>query len=231
MSIFHFGRTVILSVLAVNIARAQLLPSQAAGAARAQVVMLNINGTVAAGIVSGFDAEKVYIATAAHVANPTSKPSPDVDVRFEDAPDVSRPGVFFAKFEPPDKGDLAVVVVKKDERLRVFLDGLDFAMLSPVPLPPSDTPATSIGYSGGSMWTRGTKETLLPVDRGYLRLTSDVGEGQSGGAVYNEAWELIGMAVDRGDGVIYARPIEVVIESLKSWDIPVRLTAAQLRRE
>lgn len=228
MSLSTFGRTALLFAFAVHVARAQLLPSQAAGAARAQVAMLSINGTVAAGIVAAFDTENIYIATAAHVANLTSKPFPDVDVRFEDAPDVSRPGVFFAKFEPPDKGDLAVVVVKKNERLRIFLDGLDFAMLSPVPLPPSDTPATSIGYSGGSMWTRGTKESLLPVDRGYLRLTSEVGEGQSGGAVYNEAWELIGMAVDRGDGVIYARPVEAVIESLKRWDIPVRLTARPL---
>lgn len=206
------GRTAILLVFMTQAGQAQLLPSQAAGAAHAQVVMLNINGTVAAGILAGFDADKVYIATAAHVTKLMSKPLPDVDVRFEDAPDLSRNGVFFNEFESPDNGDLAVIIVKKDDRLRVFLDGLDFAMLSPVPLPPSDTPVTSIGYSGGEMWKRGMKESLSPVDRGYLRLTSDVSEGQSGGAVYNEAWELIGMAVDRGDGVIFARPIESIIE-------------------
>src|ERR1700722_1624780 len=99
MSLLHFGRSAIFFVFAVHVARAQLLPSQAAGAARAHVLMLSINGTRAAGIVVGFDAENVYIATATHVANVTSEPFPGVDVRFEDAPDVSRPGTFFAKFE------------------------------------------------------------------------------------------------------------------------------------
>jgi hypothetical protein len=215
-------------VVFISPARSQLLPSQAKGAARAQVVMLNIEGTVAAGVVAGYDNDKVYVATAAHVADLTSVPLPNVDVRFEDAPDISYQGVFYAKFDPPDKGDIAVVIVNSDDSLRTRLNGLDFAILSPVPLPPTGSPVTSVGYSYGSMWTNGTNESLLPNERGNLHFTSEVGEGQSGGAVYNDAWELIGMAVRSGAGAVYARPIDAVIKSLKSWDIPVRLTSRSL---
>ena len=125
---------VLASSLFISPARSQLLPSQAKGAARAQVVMLSVNGTVAAGIVAGFGGDKIYIVTAARVANLGSEPFPDVDVRFEDAPDVSRRGAFNSNFDPPDKGDIAVVTENSDDSLRSFLNGLDFAMLSPVPL-------------------------------------------------------------------------------------------------
>jgi hypothetical protein len=121
-----------------------------------------------------------------------------------------------------------VVIVNTDDNLRGFLSGLDFAILSPVPLPPVGSPVTSVGYSDGSMWTNGTNESLLPVDRGNLHFTSEVGEGQSGGAVYNDAWELIGMALRSGAGTVYARPIDAVIKSLKNWDIPILLAARSL---
>ena len=224
-----FVAVLLASSLLIFPAQSQLLPSQGKGAARAQVAMLKVNGAVAAGIVAGFDADKMYIATAAHVADLGSEPLANVDVRFEGAPDVPRQGVFNSKFDPPNQGDLAVVVVNLDDSLRGFLNGLDFAMLSPVPLPPVGSPVTSIGYSDGSMWTSGTNESLLPIDRGNLHFTSEVGEGQSGGAVYNDAWELIGIALRSGEGTVYARPIEAVIKSLKNWDIPVRLTARPLK--
>ena len=219
---------VLASCLFALPAKSQLLPSQAKGAARAQVVMLSVSGTVAAGIVAGYDDDKVYVVTAAHVANLTSEPFPDVDVRFEDAPDAIRLGVFYTKFEPANKLDIAVVIVKRDDNLAALLNGLDFAILSPVPFPPAGSPVTSIGFSFGSMWTTGTNEALLPNERGNLHFTSEVGEGQSGGGVYNEAWELIGMAVRSGAGTVYARPIDAVIKSLKGWKIPVRLTARSL---
>ena len=211
-------------------AQSQLLPSQAKGAARAQVAMLNVNGTVAAGIVAGFNADKIYIATVAHVTDLGSNPLPNVDVRFENSPDVPRQGSFNNKFDPPNQGDLIVVVVNLDDGLRAFLNGLDFAIFSPVPLPPVGSPVTSIGYSDGSMWTNGMNEALLPIDRGNLHFTSEAGQGQSGGAVYNEAWELIGIALRSGDGTVYARPMEEVIKSLKKWEIPVRLTARSLEK-
>ncbi|TQK03493.1 trypsin-like peptidase domain-containing protein [Herbaspirillum sp. SJZ107] len=208
-------------------ARAQLLPSQAAGPARSQVVMLQVNRTFGAGVIVGSDTDYIYVATAAHISDLTKRPRPQARVKFDDASDIWRSGEFMEPFEEEERGDLAVVIVKMDDGLRNFLNGLDFAMLSPVPLPPSDSPVTSIGYSGGSPWTRGRNETLLPTERETLRITSDVLEGQSGGAVYNEAWELIGMTMyrDVAGPIVYARPISSVLRSLQGWGVPVRLTS------
>lgn len=217
----------ILTIAASGIAQAQLLPSQGAGAARSQVAMLEVGGTVGAGVIVGFDGGAVYVATAAHITDLAKRPRPTVKVNFEDAPEVARAGEFLEQFEPPDGGDLAVIVVRSDAGLRSFLNGLDFAMLSPVALPPAHAPVTSIGYSGGSAWTRGQSETLLPSEAGALKINSDVLEGQSGGAVYNEAWELIGMAIyrDLAGPTVYARPIGPVLSTLQSWGVPVRLAA------
>jgi len=164
------------------------LPSQVAKAARTQVVMVSAGpNSCAGGIIVGFDAQTVYIASAAHIVDDLSiKPLPQVEVRFNGLAGDARSGII-SKFDPPDEGDLAVINVKVDPALNAFVSQLDFHIVSPVQLPPSDSPVTSIGCSGLTWWNSGNKETLLPPDQGYLRFHSDVDQGQSGGALYTEA--------------------------------------------
>ena len=215
--------------LCVSPARSQLLPSQARGAARAQVVMLSVKGGCAAGIIVGYDEKVVYIATAAHIADLSTRPFPPVSVKFEGLSKPPGAGTFWPQFEPKGKGDLAVVTVGRDPSLNKFLDELDFALLSPVPLGPKDTPVTSIGCFGGAEWSSGNNETLLTPAQGYLRFQSEVGEGQSGGGLYNEAWELIGMPLEVGDNGVYVRPIDEILEHLRKWGVPTRLAARPLK--
>jgi len=215
--------------LCVSPARSQLLASQARGPARAQVVMLSVKGGCAAGIIVGYDEKVVYIATAAHIADLSAPPFPPVTVKFEGLSKSPGAGKFWPRFEPKGKGDLAVVTVDRDPSLNRFLDELDFALLSPVPLGPKDTPVASIGCNGGAEWSTGNAETLLTPAQGYLRFQSEVGEGQSGGGLYNEAWELIGMPLDVGDNGVYARPIDEILEDLRKWGVPTRLAARPLK--
>jgi hypothetical protein len=65
------------------------LPSEAEKSARSQVVMVSAaEGACAGGIIVGFDAQMVYIATAAHIVDNLSvNPSPKVKVRFDGFPD------------------------------------------------------------------------------------------------------------------------------------------------
>ena len=212
-----------------SFALAQLLPSQAKGSARAQVVMLNPAGGYAAGIIVGYDARLVYIATAAHITDLSANPPPNVQVKFEGLSQFPRPGKFWPQFEKPGAGDLAVVTIDRDDGINKFLNDLDFDLLSPVPLGPTDSPVTSIGFYGGAEWSSGAKETLLPPDQGYIRFQSDVNEGQSGGGLFNEAWELIGMPVDVGPNAVYARTIESILEDIRKWNIPVLLKVRPLK--
>ncbi len=133
-------------------------------------------------------------------------------------------GRFSSHYETQDKGDLAVVLVDRDADINKFLDGRSFALLSPNVTEGIDRPVTSFGYNGGAEWSFGIKETLLAPDQGNLRFQSDVGGGQSGGGLFNEAWELIGMPLDVGDNGVYARPIGEILDDLRKWGIPVQLT-------
>jgi len=210
-------------------ARSQLLPSQAKGSARAQIVMLSVNGGCAAGIIVGYDEKVVYIATAAHIADLSAQTLPAVTVKFEGLSKSPSAGKFWPQFEKRDKGDLAVVTVGRNNLVNKLLDELDFTLLSPVPLGPADAPVTSIGCFGGAEWSGGSSETLLAPEQGYLRFQSDVGEGQSGGGLYNEAWELIAMPLDVGPNAVYARPIASILEDIRKWGVPVRLAPRALQ--
>jgi len=128
----HVAAILILG-LCVLPASSQLLPSQARGAARAQVVMLSVNGGCAAGIVVGYDEKVVYVATAAHIADLSSQPLPLVTVRFEGLQKSSIPGKLWPRFEEKNEGDLAVVTIGRGDVVNKFLDNLDFALLSPGP--------------------------------------------------------------------------------------------------
>ncbi len=203
--------------------RSQLLPSQAKGSARAQIVMLSVNGGCAAGIIVGYDEKVVYVATAAHIADLSKQPFPAVTVKFEGLSKSPCVGKFWPQFEQRDKGDLAIVTVGRNDLLNKLLNQLDFALLSPAPLGAADAPVTSIGCFGGAEWSNGSNETLSTPEQGYLRFQSDVGEGQSGGGLYNEAWELIAMPLDVGPNGVYARPIAQILEDIRQWGVPVRL--------
>jgi hypothetical protein len=115
--------------------------------------MLSVDRGCAAGIIVGFDEKTIYVATAAHVADLSTTPFPPVTVKFEGLANSGRLGRFWPKFESQAKGDLAVVTVDRDEVLTKFLNDLDFAMLSSVPLSPADSPVTSIGCFGGGEWS------------------------------------------------------------------------------
>jgi WD40 repeat protein len=187
------------------------------------------NKGCAAGIVFGYDDKSVYVATAAHIIpNLSTEKRPPVTVRFYGLRD-TRQGRFFSKIEPRDAGDLAVLIIDRDAAVNKFLDGLNFAMLSPVASPSLNAPVTSIGCFGGTFWTLGSEETLLAPDQDYLHIQSNVGEGQSGGGLFNEAWELIGMPLNVGVNQISARPIAAVLNDLRTWGVPVLLTLRPLK--
>ena len=216
---------VVFCCLGALAARGQLLPSQAMGMARAQIVMLIVDhGSSGAGIIVGVDEKTVYIATAEHVPKFTGTVLPTVKVMFYGLSYSPKNGRFSSHYETQDKGDLAVVLIDRDADINKFLDGRSFALLSPNVTEGVDRPVTSFGYNGGAEWSFGIKETLLAPDQGNLRFQSDVGGGQSGGGLFNEAWELIGMPLDVGDNGVYARPIGEILDDLRKWGIPVQLT-------
>jgi WD40 repeat protein len=189
--------------------------------------MLSVSDNCAAGIIVGSDEKSVYIATAAHVAPTLSKTvSPAVMVRFFDYKNAAPvAGHFLSQFEPRGEGDLAVVVVDRDPTVNKTLDQLNLAIL-PLDAPKSaNLPVHSFGCSGGNRGTEGQDELLLQADENTVEIQSDAIFGQSGGGIFNEGWELIGMAQDANGDVhkLTGRPVSSLLSDLLAWHVPVSL--------
>lgn len=206
---------------------AQRYPSEGRGAATSLIAMLSVSDNCAAGIIVGSDEKSVYIATAAHVAPTLSKTvSPAVIVRFFDYKNAApMTGRFLSQFEPRGEGDLAVVVVDRDPTVNKILDQLNLAIL-PLDAPKSaNLPVHSFGCSGGNRGTEGHDELLLQTDENTVEIQSDAIFGQSGGGIFNEGWELIGMAQDANGDVhkLTGRPVSSLLSDLLAWHVPVSL--------
>ena len=200
---------------------AQLLEPQARNAAHAQIVMLSeVRRGCAAGIVIGFDASHMYIATAAHVVADPAR-TPTIAVRLDGG--LRRSGIFLSTFAPPGQGDLAVVSIARDSAVDRFLDSLDFALLSPDASVPRNSVVHSIGCSGGAPWNIGANERFSSVGNDYLVFNSDADEGQSGGGLFNGGWELIGMPIVAGSNGVQAQPISEILQRVRTWRVPVNL--------
>jgi WD40 repeat protein len=210
--------------LVASPARAQKLLSEVRGSANFQIAMLSVNNRgCAAGIIVGFDDKNLYIATAYHIVGQTmTGTSPPVTVHFYGLTD-ARQGAFLANSAPPNAGDLAVVVVLRDATLNKFLDGLNFALLGPNSSLAANAPVTSLGCWGGQRWAVGSDEAVLTSNSGAIQIRSTVNEGQSGGGLFNEAWELVGMPLRASVNQISARPIRQIISQLEAWRVPVAL--------
>jgi WD40 repeat protein len=201
--------------------------------ARAIVVMLrapsgDVAGDVAGGLVAGSDANYVYIVSAAHLLPSCTPPFPTVDVTF-DGIQVAKKGVV-KQCDATAGIDTLLITVGLDVDVNGFLLRYDPNILSPTQLPPAETPVHSLGYSGGVVWSSGSGETLLPAEGDTLQFRSDVIEGQSGGGLFTEAWELIGTPLREGlgTGIVTARPIQSVITTLQDkWAVPVLLKTRQ----
>jgi WD40 repeat protein len=216
--LFAFGTLTLL---------AQKYLSEGRGAATSLIAMLSVDGNCAAGIIVGSDEKSLYIATAAHVA-PTLSATvhPAVIVRFFDYKNAAPvAGRFLSRFEPRGKGDLAVVVVDRNPTVNKTLDQLNLAIL-PLDAPQSpNLPVHSFGCSGGSWGTEGQDELLLQADDNTVDIKSDAIFGQSGGGIFNEGWELIGMAQDANGDVhkLTGRPVNSLLSDLLAWHVPVSL--------
>lgn len=206
---------------------AQKYESEARGAATSLIAMLSVNGNCAAGIIVGSDENSLYIATAAHVAPTLSKTvQPHVTVFFYDYKNgTSLQGRFLPQFQLRGEGDLAVVVVARDAAVNKILDQLNLAIL-PLDAPKSvNLPVHSFGCSGGIRGTEGQKEILLQADESSVDIQSNVTFGQSGGGIFNEGWELIGMVQDGSDdaGNTSGRPVSSWLRDLLAWHVPISL--------
>jgi hypothetical protein len=59
---------------------------------------------------------------------------------------------------------------------------------------------------------------------------SNMGNGSSGGALFNEHWEVVALVTEHGAPRAYALPMNVVLEHVRHWKVPVSLRRPSIPR-
>jgi WD40 repeat protein len=213
----------VLGLTALSTASAQTPADVMKKATTAFAMLESEDGTVAAGLVVGNDATSLYIAGAAHMIPSCTGPFPDIKVSFDGI--AAKKAAAVKQCDNTAGVDVVLLSVALDADTNAFLLRYDPELLASG-VPPPESPVYSIGFSSFTPWFQGKGETMLSPEGTSLRFRSDAKEGQSGGGLFNDSWELVGTplrVLDR-TGIFSARPIQQLLDLLTNkWSVPVAL--------
>jgi len=181
-----------------------------------------------AGIIFGFQLDRIYIATANHVVRKGTQEAQNLQVKFKWLPGES---IEARLLKHSDKDlDLAVLAVV-GRRLGMDFKSLPFNELGdPSSLKRGDA-VYMIGNPSGQQWRVNVTPDNVSSKSGNIISfeTAFIRPGHAGGALLNKNWELVGMikADEPPDGK--AVNIKSVIDTLREWEYPVDLSPAPPR--
>jgi hypothetical protein len=178
-----------------------------------------------AGIIFGYTASRIYIATANHVVRQGIDEAKNVRVQFKWLPGESIEAKLLGNAD--SNLDLAVLVVTG--RVEIDLKSLPFDQLGDSTSVKRGDLVHSIGNPRGQQWrVNVTPDRVSDIVGDTISFESGfIGPGHSGGGLLNERWELVAMikADEPPDGV--AVNIRSMLNTLQRWDYPVKLTRSK----
>jgi S1-C subfamily serine protease len=201
---------------------------------RDMIVMIRVSGgpdvtaTFGAGILFYQGNGKSYVATAAHVVAQANNPESKASIQAEFRPKLGEPlPAKLVRYSAPSNGeglDLAVLEVDNapkigdQEGLNVMLpDGFE-----------AQDEAYIIGNMNARDWRTTEPESVVKASPRELRLKSqEVNNGASGGGVFDSGGALLGMVVKDENPLAIALPINLLLEKIKEWNLPVGLQPNQ----
>jgi alpha-tubulin suppressor-like RCC1 family protein len=185
------------------------------------------------GIIIARRQNTLYIATAKHVLNRGALQDIQVSFRWTNptlgdaaAQPITAKASLAAPL-PPDL-DLAVLKVELDPATAPSPDALLFAVLAdPASIKP-DLNVRPLGHVLGHYWiTCDYPGSVSAVSGEHITFTADcTQDGHSGGPLFDEYWQLVGMVLRLQVNAAVGPTIDNVLATLKSWNIPVDLTRA-----
>ena len=181
-------------------------------------------GTYGAGIIVGADGDGLVVATAGHVV----QGAPRVWVSFGPRDSVQATVVVPRGREL----DLAVLRVAADPAQRQRWIPHSWDRVGNVRALRSDDPVSPVGCPQHVCW-----EAPAPADRvvgkdplGILFQSYFVGPGSSGGALFNQWWEVVGMVTHDEPPRGEALRIDEVLERVRAATLPVNLVRPSVPR-
>ncbi|MCP4319007.1 MAG: trypsin-like peptidase domain-containing protein [Hyphomicrobiales bacterium] len=199
-----------------------------AGEEEAKQLIVLIEGKIAnqdvfgAGIIIGSRADRLYIATAHHVAWRHTKLE-DVRLRLKQLPGE------YVRAEVLDDYDvdldLAVIVVKGITHSAIPVNEIPFQQLDASGGLARGDEVFTIGNPIGEGWRINVTPDRISDSLGdFLRFESlSIQNGHSGGGLFTKKWELVGMITRDQPPRAQAVKIDRVLEQLRRWGYPVDL--------
>ncbi len=212
----------------VGSSHAQARPSMPQDAANlvVQVVVYTERGEldqVGAGIVLSAK-DRVIIVTAAHVIR-TAANGGKIGVVFFFA----RHDTSVATVERSDaEGDLAVLSVPPPNRA----PGFSWDRRGDIHAAKSGDPVIPLGCPNGVCWEPAVAPDrfLRIYEQGFVFESFVISPGNSGGALFNRYWEVLGMVTKKADPQGRGLTIDQVADAVRRWGLPVALYRRRLPR-
>lgn len=177
-----------------------------------------------AGIIFGHQSGRLYIATANHVVRYGPREAKKIDLLLKWLPGETRTAALTRHFD--SALDLAVLIITGAPDLAV--PALPFNALGNSGSLTRRGPVKveTMGYPGGKEWfARAAPDVVSGGDRDTVRFDAAwIGPGYSGGGLFTDRWEIVGMIRRDNPPEGEAVRIERVIERLKEWGYPVGLS-------
>jgi hypothetical protein len=173
-----------------------------------------------AGIVLGVSADSVYIATALHVVVDREE---SVWVRFSFAPEDSVQAAVRHASDDLFALDLAVITVPAPADPAGALSAHRGRLGDSGVLRQGDQ-VSPVGCPDGECWgAPSPPDRILSGGEDILFQSVFVKGGSSGGGLFNEEWEVVGLVTDSDPPRARAIPMDRVMRQAAAWGVPVTL--------
>jgi len=184
-----------------------------------------------AGIIFGADNERLYIATAEHVAFRCEQSGKELHIEFKWQEKKVKANLLKHAGRPLD---LAVLSVPKLKELGKQVNSLPFDRLGSSDALKRGDAVYSLGNHRRAWTVNVTPDRISQREGDLIYFESNfIGEGHSGGALLNDRWELVGMLISDQPPVGEAISIGRILAMLGEWNYPMglshRFNAANLR--
>jgi hypothetical protein len=182
--------------------------------------------TFGAGIIVGIKADRLYVVTANHVVRRGPKQAEHVQIELKSLPGETFEAILQSHHDP--EMDLAVLRVSDVSRHKIPVEGLPLDRLGDTAALRRGASVYPLGHPKGMTWVAPvTPDKVAEVTGDHILFESNVlREGHSGGALFTERWELVGMIL--ADQPPYGRALSMprLVKALQAWNYPVNLTQA-----
>lgn len=192
------------------------------------IVMLSGDDFAGAGIIFGYEKDRLLIATASHVVQSGNKQPKFISVRFRTMPDTFKATLL--KHVNAGGLDLAVLSVDNLSKQRINPCAFPFARLSRIYDLKRGDEVIPVGNPNGNSWVLPVEpDKIAEVNESTIVFQSTyISNGHSGGGLIDKRGNIVGMITEDAPPFGRAIPMNAIFQQLKQWGYPVLLRPVHL---